>query len=389
MRTKFFLKIFLFTSLILIFFFLKKPSIAQDISGLEERLEKIRATIKLLESRIKEEKNKELTILAQLNQLTLEKRLLLQQINLNTAERQKVDQEIVSLKKQINDLKQKMAQQKQKMEKILVSLYKYGYLDWIYFIFQTKNLSAIIAENHRLQILLKHQTNVLAEYLKIEAQLKELSNQLLGKQEELKKLYLEALNRKKELEEKERNLKQFSAKIQQNRQLYEQTLQEYQERAEQLKDLIDKIISQEIALPFPFIPFYERKGHLPWPIVGKVITSFGLQRHPKFNTIIYNNGIEIAPTSSDRTIRAVHAGKVVYADSFRGYGDLIIIDHGLNYFSLYGHCAEFLVRKGDWVKEGQPIAIVGDSGSMKGTCLYFEIRYKTKALDPLQWLRKK
>ncbi len=120
-----------------------------------------------------------------------------------------------------------------------------------------------------------------------------------------------------------------------------------------------------------------------------MITSFGLQKHPRFNTITFNNGIEIVPKNNDRTIKAIHAGKVVYADTFQGYGDLIIIDHGLNYFSLYGHCAECLVTKGDWVKEGQPIAIAGDTGSLKGICLYFEIRYKTKALDPLQWLRKR
>jgi septal ring factor EnvC (AmiA/AmiB activator) len=69
---------------------------------------------------------------------------------------------------------------------------------------------------------------------------------------------------------------------------------------------------------------------------------------------------------------------------------LVIIDHGMAYYSLYGHCSpEFLVRKGDAVQEGQPIAYVADIASLKGTSLYFEIRFKSKALDPLKWLRQR
>lgn len=382
-------KIMAFSILMLIFLISKGTITSQDVSDLEKRLQKIREEINLLEMRIKEEKNKEATILAQLNQLSLEKRLVIQQINLNTAERQKLDREITSLKREIENVRQKMMHQKNQMERTLVSLYKYGHLDWLRFFFQADSLSAIVAENKRLQLLLEYQNSVLSEYLRTENRLKELTNQMMSKQEELQSLYQSALEKKKDLEEKENNLKQFSARIQQNRQLYEQTLKEYKERADQLQNLMDKIINQELTLPFPFVPFYERKGKLIWPISGKVITSFGLQKHPRFNTITFNNGIEIAPTSHDRTIKAIHSGKVVYADTFQGYGDLLIIDHGLNYFSLYGHCAEFLVTKGDWVKEGQPIALVGDTGSLKGICLYFEIRYKTKALDPLQWLRKR
>ena len=69
--------------------------------------------------------------------------------------------------------------------------------------------------------------------------------------------------------------------------------------------------------------------------------------------------------------------------------DTLIIDHGMSYYSLYGHCADFLVNKGDPVKGEQPIAMVGDIGSLKGATLYFEIRYKTKPLNPLQWLKRR
>ena len=150
-----------------------------------------------------------------------------------------------------------------------------------------------------------------------------------------------------------------------------------------------RIVEENYPLPYPFIPLYEKKGALAWPVSGRIITPFGPQKHPRFNTITTNNGIEIAPKRAGASVLAVHAGRVVYADAFEGYGNLIIVDHGLTYYTLYGHCSEFQVAKGDPVRAGQTIALTGDSGSLKGECLYFEIRYKTKALDPLKWLKRR
>jgi septal ring factor EnvC (AmiA/AmiB activator) len=153
--------------------------------------------------------------------------------------------------------------------------------------------------------------------------------------------------------------------------------------------MMNKIISQEWVLPAAFVPLYERRGKLAWPLEGRVITAFGFERHPDFQTMVMNKGVEISPAKDKSLILAVHTGKVVYADYFQGYGNLLIIDHGMTYYSLYGHCAEFLAVVGDMVRAGQPVAVVGDTGSLKGECLYFEIRHKTKALDPLQWLKRR
>ena len=179
----------------------------------------------------------------------------------------------------------------------------------------------------------------------------------------------------------------FLKNLQKNRKIYEQALEEQKERAQQLQTLMDKLASQEIVLPFRFVPFYEKKGKLPWPIPGKVITRFGVE--PYLNTRTMNNGIEIAPPKDNTIVRSIHPGKVVYADYFQGYGNLLIIDHGMNYYSLYGHCDEFMVSKGDLVRAEQPIAIAGDLGSLKGLSLYLEIRYKARPLDPLQWLKRR
>jgi septal ring factor EnvC (AmiA/AmiB activator) len=194
--------------------------------------------------------------------------------------------------------------------------------------------------------------------------------------------------KRQELETEARKNQTLVREIRQNRATYEQTLRELSESAEELQKLLDKIISQEWALPASWVPLFERKGRLAWPIEGRVITAFGFEKNPSFDTVVMNKGVEIAPAAGRSLVLAVHPGKVVFADYFQGYGNLLIVDHGLTYYTLYGHCSEFLAAVGEMVRSGQPLAVVGDTGSLKGECLYFELRYKTKALDPLQWLKR-
>jgi septal ring factor EnvC (AmiA/AmiB activator) len=131
--------------------------------------------------------------------------------------------------------------------------------------------------------------------------------------------------------------------------------------------------------------FERLKGRLPWPAAGPLISTFGRQEHPRFRTVTFNRGIEIAaPEGKD--IVAVAEGTVIYADWFKGYGRLIILDHGGGYFTLYAHASEILAAAGEAVARGQAIGRVGDTGSLEGPQLYFELRHKGKPQDPLVWL---
>ncbi len=132
--------------------------------------------------------------------------------------------------------------------------------------------------------------------------------------------------------------------------------------------------------------FERLKGKLPWPAVGSLASTFGRQEHPRFHTVTFNHGIEIAaPEGKD--IVAVAEGAALYADWFKGYGRLIILDHGGGYFTLYAHASEILVRPGESVSRGQVIGKIGDTGSLEGPQLYFELRHKGKPQDPLAWLQ--
>jgi septal ring factor EnvC (AmiA/AmiB activator) len=270
-----------------------------------------------------------------------------------------------------------------------VTLYKFGRLDFFYFMLQAQNFEAYTTESKRLALLARYQEDTVAAYLKTLAELGEAEGRLAAKRKDVAEILRATNLKKQELEAEQRKYSELVQEIRRNRQIYEQTLQELRDSAEQLQVMMKKIADEQWPLPSAFVPLYERRGRLTWPLEGRVITSFGLQRHPRFNTIVMNNGVEIAPAKDKSLILAVHAGKVAFADYFQGYGNLLILDHGMTYYTLYGHCSQFLVNVGDMVRADQPVALVGDSGSLNGECLYFEVRYKTKALDPLQWLKRR
>jgi septal ring factor EnvC (AmiA/AmiB activator) len=129
------------------------------------------------------------------------------------------------------------------------------------------------------------------------------------------------------------------------------------------------------------------KGLLNWPTEGPVALGFGNVRHPKFNTEVPHPGIEIS-CHPGGTVRALYDGKVVYSDWFRGYGQMIVIDHGDEYLSIYGQLGDRLVEAGSEVDRDAPIAHTGGEGTFGVTGLYFELRHKGQAEDPRPWLRR-
>jgi septal ring factor EnvC (AmiA/AmiB activator) len=130
------------------------------------------------------------------------------------------------------------------------------------------------------------------------------------------------------------------------------------------------------------------KGGLPWPAEGSVLTYFGRQKHPTFNTYVQRKGIEIK-TLEGSAIHAVMPGTVVYADWLKGYGLVIILDHANGFFSLYAHASKILTSVGAQVASGQAIGETGDTGMTGENTLYFELREGTEAVDPLQWLARR
>ena len=128
------------------------------------------------------------------------------------------------------------------------------------------------------------------------------------------------------------------------------------------------------------------RGRLPWPVQGRVVSAFGEDRHPLFGTRIENSGIEIE-TRAGTGIAAVAEGRVIYLSRLRGYGKLLILDHGNDYYTLYARLGEVSVWPGAEVRRLQRVGVVGEGEIGSSACLHFEIRKGKQPLDPLEWLK--
>jgi len=169
--------------------------------------------------------------------------------------------------------------------------------------------------------------------------------------------------------------------------LHERAAAEVGEQARKLADFMS-------TLPPPRTPlagstgFASLRGELPPPATGPVTAGFGRVLDPRFNTVTLQNGLDIAAPAG-APVRAVAGGRVVHAGWFKGYGNLIILDHGDGYHSLVAHLAGMQTAMGEEVQAGTVLGTVGDSGSLKGPYLYFEIREHGRPIDPRPWLRQR
>jgi len=364
---------------------------AQDknVADFEQRLTRINAQIKDLKARLESEARKESSVLSSLTRTNLNKSLVERELAAQNVELERGRTELAAIQRNIRKIRADIDRERQSIEKTLVTLYKYGRVDLFQFLLQARDIEAYASESKHLAILARSQDDIVAGFLSSLEELRVAETALESKQRDLAAMARAANLKRQELETEARKSAALVREIRKNRETYQRTLAELSESAEELQKLMNKIVAQEWVLPAAFVPLYERRGKLPWPLEGRVITPFGFEKHPDFDTVVMNKGVEISPAPGKSLVLAIHGGKVVYADYFQGYGNLLIVDHGMTYYTLYGHCAEFLAAVGDMVRAGQPLAVVGDSGSLKGECLYFEVRYKTKALDPLQWLKRR
>lgn len=128
------------------------------------------------------------------------------------------------------------------------------------------------------------------------------------------------------------------------------------------------------------------RGALLWPTNGEILTRFGYEVHPIYGTRVPMNGVEIR-AEAGASIRAALGGTAQFVGWLSGYGNTVILDHGDGWFTLYAHASEILVARGAKVAAGVTIARVGDTDSLRGACLHFEVRHDEEALDPLDWLK--
>jgi septal ring factor EnvC (AmiA/AmiB activator) len=174
------------------------------------------------------------------------------------------------------------------------------------------------------------------------------------------------------------------ASIRRRREKQRQVYKELRAAGRRLQRLLDKSVSA--AQGTYLRRFKDQKGLLPWPVSGKIIGRFDPVERISQANLTLGTGITLAARPGE-PVRAVSQGRVIYADRLRGYGNLLVVDHGESFYTVYAHGTIPTVRVGDQVKAGQTIAQVGEGGALGRPAIYFEVRQGGKPVDPVRWLR--
>lgn len=277
--------------------------------------------------------------------------------------------------------------------KRLSALYKLNWLGRIHLLATAESFFDFVHRRSSLQRILAQDDSLLEALNNDKIALESLLTQLNAKKAEKRSLELTLKDRIGSLSDRQERRRILLEKIRGEKKLEIAALSALKEAA---ADLDTAVMHIEPSVPksAPSVKnksedktFDAYKGLLSWPVKGKIISFFGPHRNREYAVTNFQSGINIRAERGE-PIRCVADGYTIFSNWFKGFGNMMIIDHGDHYYTVYAHLEEVFKVKGDRVEKNEVIATVGDSGSLMGPALHFEVRYHGKPVDPMEWIRK-
>ena len=348
----------------------------KDITQKKKDLKDIKKEINLTKEKEKRARGKESSILEALHLLEVElyrKGKELKQMEMQLTQTQEklrqTGHQTVVLSKAMDSTKEKLLSR-------LIALYKMGRVPVEGLLLTSGSYSDLLRLDKYLRVIVDYDARLVETYRNQVVLKERYQEELIQDQFQCQRNISEIERKRREITKVGEEKRSLLKSIQDQKVVYQKVLLELEERAKELQSLVAKLEREKSLLTYGKAKYETLKGKLTPPVQGKVISSFKEKGQ---------NGIEIkAPMGAE--IRAVLSGKVLYADWFKGFGNIVIIDHGDQTVTVSGYCSELLKGPGDCVSQGEAIALIGSAGSLKGPCLYFEIRRHGKPQDPMEWL---
>ncbi|MBW1838757.1 MAG: peptidoglycan DD-metalloendopeptidase family protein [Deltaproteobacteria bacterium] len=355
------------------------------LSDIDKKLEKER-------KKIKEAEKEESTTINQLN--TIDKKLSNNRNELYSLNRKlkNLKKDVATANTQLDQINTDIVQRKELFSKRLIALYKYKRSGGLLrVIFSSHSYPELSQRTKFIKLILSSDIQIIDQFFAQLSLVKEKRETLQENQKSLEKVKKNILRKTSQIDDQKKKKTVLLQKIRNEKKTYQAAVRELEKASHELQSLIDRLQRELAGKKKHYIPedgkgFAVLKGKLSFPVPGKIISHYGNHTDPKLNTVIFQKGIEIS-AKQGQEVRAIYEGIVLYADWFKGYGNIIIIDHGGSYYSLSAHVSKIFKRVGERVEGGEVIALAGDTGSLKGNCLYFELRHHGKPLNPLKWLR--
>lgn len=331
-------------------FGIKEKSLLGQLSKIEEEIARKKALVKALKKRIR------------LQKMALEKQ-----------------------EKRLKQLEEAIKEIRDRLGKRLVAFYKYAKRGYMQLLITAEDLNQLRKGLQYLQIIMVEDQRLLEQMEDLRGKYNQEISSIQGKLDSIKNMEKEESDQLKLIQEDLDKKVILLVKIHKEKEFYEAAVKELQIAALDLKKTLlnlDKNQKKKKFFPLP-TGFADLKGQLPRPCPGKIIKDHG----PLGSKVLHTHkGIYIeGPLGAE--VRAVFSGRVDFSGWLKGYGQLIIINHGSRYFTISAHLSERYKEEGDTVEKGDVIGLLGETGSLEGPRLYFEMRKAGNHLDPLKWLK--
>jgi len=371
----------------------------QELKAQSNAIQSLRNEIEATKKRIQSESRKEKSSVRRVSNLSEEVSLLQRLLKEIQKEEKLLVADISRTGKQIAQSEVELDTIRVRYARRLVKMYKKGQLSNLEKIFSSTSWRQAVYRTKYLKIIsdLDQETHNTIRSLLIEIGRQKLNlESALRKKRRLKRDREKTLS---QVRDKKRREQRELTKIRRSQKDLKTYLTEKQAGVKQLEAIITKIREdidrvereerirrQQRALKAKEFP--KLKGQLAWPAEGRVITKFGRQWNPKLKTTTENPGIDIKGKPGSE-VRVVLGGIVTTITFIRGFGTTIIVDHGNGFYTVYSHVTNVEINEDSEVRGGDVIAYMGDSGSINGSQLHFEVWGEGKILDPEKWLQKK
>ncbi len=374
--------------------------IEKDIQFHNSELDHLRKEIADYERKIKNTSDREKSEIERLNEIDEEISLVRNLIYRLRREEKIKEKSITQAEVTIEKKESEHTSLVNRYAKRVTHTYKKGRLSDLEKLLDAKSWRQAVYRAKYIKIISEHDRSLADEIrrnlVEIDAKRTVLERELT----DIRKIDKEKLSRKKWLEQRRRVRNKELGNLKRDRQKMSVALNQRKKAAQQMESIISRLDRERVARIAELerrrkemellgsVPFKELKGKLPWPIEGKVISRFGTYQNPNLKTVTENTGIDIHG-SEGTEVKSIYDGIVTTVTYIRGYGNTVILDHGDGFYSVYTHVMDVEVEENSYVNAGDIIAHVGDSGSLEGTKLHFEIWGNKDKLNPELWLKKR
>lgn len=361
-------------------------SLAQsDEEKTRAQLQKLEEDIKSIAAEIAEASSRHDELQQQLRQAEVELGTLQRQISENQQTLASSAEELVALQEQHAELEQARDKQQARIAQELKTAWQMGRQGEIKIVLNQENPHTVARSLAYYRYFFEARNALLEQYRQTLRELEELQQRIDTTQAELTARQATLQQQQQELTAAQDNrklaLEQLSTSISSNSSVLKQKELDRKELEDLLRAIEEAVV--ELELPENYASFHSAKSQMPWPVAGAPSNQFD---RPRNEGKMRWQGVTI-PAAEGTTVKAIHHGRVVYADWLRGSGLLLIIDHGDGYMSLYAHNESLLREVGEWVTVGTPISTVGNTGGEEKAALYFEIRHNGKPTNPANWCK--